>query len=194
MKTIILGLILPATCVFSFGKINSMLLQDKSPQVAYSYCLNSNISLQPSEPAAIFSDFLDRKWEGHYVDSPDTEHFLHSIRWNTSINGNLVIETKEVVELNFFMTTIYFRNKNDEYIRFIRNSNKGGTSEGIVKVIDNIIHLEAINELGQVIFKYSYTLLPDGSICDKFFRMNPGGTWRLGHKIVYQSEKIQSDR
>ena len=188
MKAILMVLNILVSHAPATVNMDQRLLPEKSPHAAYINLQNHAKFSQAIEPAEMFSNFIGKKMEGHYLDSPDTGHYIHSISWSLSINANLVLETKEVKELNFYMTTIFYKDEIDKCIRFIRHSNKGGTSEGVARVKDNAIHLEVLNETEQIHFRYTYTMLPDGTVCDKFYRRNSDGAWSLGHNIFYKEE------
>ena len=134
----------------------------------------------------IFSEFIGTDREGHYVNSPETEHYLHKINWELTNDGRIVIESKEVPELDFHSTTIYYNDNDSVALGFIRTSNRGETLKGIAWREGDTLFLETIDKQGKRQFKYSYTIEEDGTITDTFCRRDISGNWKQGHLIEYK--------
>lgn len=136
--------------------------------------------------AELFSEFLEKDREGHYVNSPDTEHYLHKIKWKLTKDGRIVLESKEVPELDFYSTTIYYPDNDSGALGFIRTSNRGETLKGIAWREGDTLFLEAYDKQGKKQFKYSYSIEEDGTVTDKFYRRDTSGSWHQGHLIHYK--------
>jgi hypothetical protein len=134
----------------------------------------------------LFSEFLEKDREGHYVNSPETEHYLHKIKWKLTKDGRIVIESKEVPELEFYSTTIYYHDNDRETLGFIRTSNRGKTLKGIAWREGDTLFLESLDMQGEIQFKYSYSIEEDGTVTDKFYRRDTSGNWQQGHLIHYK--------
>lgn len=107
------------------------------------FILNS-ACLAQSNPFQIFEPLTGKAWQGHYVGSEDSI-YLHQIRWEYQLDSMVVVETKEVPELNFKMITHYYFDPEKKTMRFLSLLNKNMFSQGLVEISNGKIILEGKN-------------------------------------------------
>lgn len=136
---------------------------------------------------AIFNNYINKDWVGHYVDSEDSI-YKHYIRWTFDKKNKAVIETKNVPELGYYQKTSYYWNWAEKQLAFISSNNKEMISSGVVQFEGDKILLEGkiFSNKGYSPFKKTFFIDSDGKLVDEFYRKK-GETWQQGHVITYSA-------
>ena len=134
---------------------------------------------------AIFNDYVDKEWVGHYVGSEDSI-YTHYISWKFDKNDNSVKETKNVPELGYHQKTFYYWNQEDNQLAFTSSNNKEMISSGIVQLENDKIHLIGTTYFsgGHSLFKKTFMIDSTDKVVDLFYRKR-GDDWQQGHLIEY---------
>lgn len=134
---------------------------------------------------AIFNDFVDKEWVGHYVDSEDSI-YIHYISWKFDQNNKAVKESKNVPELGYHQETSYYWNWSENKLAFTSSNNKEMISSGIVHLENDKIHLigKTYFSGGHSLFKKTFMIDSNDKVVDLFYRKR-GDNWQQGHLIEY---------
>ncbi len=128
-------------------------------------------------------------WVGHFQESSDSG-LVHVVRWETTLDGNVIRSTKEVPALNFRMETLYFWDWEKETISFLQLTSRGTFSEGTVTLTEERITLigRGIRPSGISEFKQTFEIRPNGTLEDRYYRRDDD-EWASGHRIVYARQE-----
>ncbi len=134
---------------------------------------------------AIFNDYVDKEWVGHYVGSEDSI-YTHYISWTFEKKDKAVTEIKNVPELGYHQKTSYYWNWSENKLAFTSSNNKEIISSGIVHFENDKIHLigKTYFSGGYSHFKKTFTIVSNDKVVDLFYRKR-GDDWQQGHLIEY---------
>jgi hypothetical protein len=141
-----------------------------------------------SDHLSFIHQLIGKAWLGHY-DNPDDAHLNHHQRWEPILEGQAVRATKRVPEVNFTKETVYYWDPSQEAVRFLSLTSKGQVSTGSVSDENGRIVLigSRIEASGGKEFKFSFEVLQDGTLEDRFY-LKANGEWMQGHLIRYASD------
>ena len=152
---------------------------------------NSGFCQNIEKELAIFQDYIDKEWVGHYVGSEDSD-YTHVISWKFIKKDNSVNEIKNVPELGYHQETFYYWNWEENQLAFTSSNNKDMISSGIVQLEDEKIALigKTYFNGGYSLFKKTFAINDEGKLVDLFYHRR-GDDWQQGHLIEYKVWKTK---
>ena len=153
----------------------------------FSFFNGADIYCQKLSPLAIFDDFVNKGWTGHYMNSEDS-NIVHQIKWERMLGSTVIKEIKCAPDVDFEMLTYFYWDNANNQIEFLSLDNKGNSGKGVVSVENNLLIYQGryIYKNGESVFKKTFEINCKGILVDHFY-LQRGGKWVQRHHIEYET-------
>ncbi len=149
------------------------------------------------EELEILEPFTDKIWVSEDV-HPDGKTMLHHSReWKSGHQGRLIYITQKCEELGSLTEGYIYYNPDSRRIELFTLTSNGNITTGTMSAEGCILKVNGtlIMKDRKLEYKNTYEITPEGSIIDRYFRLE-NGEWKAGHSRnwVEAPDSVSSDK
>jgi len=123
---------------------------------------------------------------------PDGKTVIHHLRnWKPGHNGQIILIKRGATELGVRTDGFIYYNPDSDQIELFTLTSNGNITTGVITIEEDklVVMGTLILKDRKLENKNIYELTPDGTISDKYFRIE-NGEWKAGHSRVWKKPSL----